>query len=313
VNRNSWLPLLTSLGVVLGPTAMKVAETRAHPGEATTEPPQGQEACVLTSKAQVFKTPSGAGASDLRDVLRLHTQVQIVSARRDWRRIAYQKGGVFSTGWIAAADVGDCEERGGGVDEHEAATDLDDLDVFNGCGLRCDAKSVAVGTLNELKNRWTAPTNADVDPVVDLAALLRRGDDSNRWSTSRGAEVVGYVHDVKKGGDETCNCHAKGEDDIDTHIELVLDPNESGKPNRVIVEVTPRWRAIMQARGVDWTTATLRETLLGRWVRVRGWLFYDREHENESENANPGHAGNWRGTAWEIHPITAITVTSKPH
>ena len=39
-----------------------------------------------------------------------------------------------------------------------------------------------------------------------------------------------------------------------THIELVLSPGDSAKIRRVIVEVTPRWRAAMHAHGVNWST-----------------------------------------------------------
>jgi hypothetical protein len=40
----------------------------------------------------------------------------------------------------------------------------------------------------------------------------------------------------------------------------------AGSPaRRVIVEVTPRWRAIMAAaQGADWSTRALRDRLLGR-------------------------------------------------
>jgi hypothetical protein len=35
---------------------------------------------------------------------------------------------------------------------------------------------------------------------------------------------------------------------------------------------------------------------------------FDEEHDRESENTNPGHSENWRATAWELHPVTAIQV-----
>jgi len=80
----------------------------------------------------------------------------------------------------------------------------------------------------------------------------------------------------------------------------------------VIVEVTPRWRAMMKLQGVDWSTNSLQKTLPGHWVRVRGWLLFDLEHAGEAENTNPGHPRNWRATAWEIHPVTGIETTQKP-
>jgi len=41
----------------------------------------------------------------------------------------------------------------------------------------------------------------------------------------------------------------------DTHIELVLDPMAGSPTQRVVVEVTPRCRAIMAAQGVDLVNA----------------------------------------------------------
>jgi hypothetical protein len=43
-------------------------------------------------------------------------------------------------------------------------------------------------------------------------------------------------------------------------------------------------------------------------VRFEGWLMFDEEHRDESEHSNPGQAGNWRATAWEIHPVTMFKV-----
>lgn len=193
-----------------------------------------------------------------------------------------------------------------------APATLSAQDTYHGCGMAGDARSPTVQVLNRLKNRYTAPDSADVDSQATLAALVRPGDDRTRWDEHRGATIVGYVHDVKPGGIETVNCRARDVPDRDTHIELVLDPMNGGGARRVIVEVTPRWRALMAARGVDWSTPALRRQYLGRWVRVRGWLMFDAEHANASENTAPGRPRNWRATAWEVHPITAIDVVPRP-
>jgi hypothetical protein len=108
------------------------------------------------------------------------------------------------------------------------------------------------------------------------------------------------------------NCHARDASDRDTHIELVLDPLSSSGSERVIVEVTPRTRAFMASGGVDWSTHALRVDLLGRWVRVTGWLFFDAEHTNQSQHTAPGRPDPWRATAWELHPVTAIETVPRP-
>ncbi len=184
--------------------------------------------------------------------------------------------------------------------------------AFDGCPPEGSARSVRVRWLNDLKNRSTTPAHLEIDRSVTLAALLEPGDDHARWNESTAADVTGYVLRVKSGGRETTNCEATDSVHEDTHIELVLSPLDGAPNRRMIVEVTPRWRAAMQAQGVDWSTSALKASIEGHWVKVRGWLFFDAEHRGQSENTAPGNPGNWRATAWEIHPITGIEVVPGP-
>jgi hypothetical protein len=184
--------------------------------------------------------------------------------------------------------------------------------TFHGCGMEGDAHSLGVRARDRLKNRYTAPGPTDMDSAITLEAILAPGNDISRWKVKEGAEIIGYVSDVKRGGIESTNCHARDDADRDTHIELVLDPMQPrGSFLPMIVEVTPRWRYLMSQRGIDWTTRGLRDRFLGRWVKVRGWMLFDLEHERESENTALGRAGNWRATAWEIHPVTSIEVIAR--
>jgi hypothetical protein len=59
---------------------------------------------------------------------------------------------------------------------------------------------------------------------------------------------------------------------------------------------------------MDWSEKTLHAQLMGRWCEFEGWLYFDVSHAEEAENTNPQKPGNWRATAWEVHPITKITV-----
>lgn len=186
------------------------------------------------------------------------------------------------------------------------------LEIFHGCGMEGDARSLGARALDRLKNRYTQPSPEQIDSRITLAAILAPGDDISRWKVKEGAEIVGYVWDVKRGSIETTNCRARDDLDRDTHIELVLDPMHSGSSARMIVEVTPRWRYIMHERGDDWSTRALRDQYLGRWVKVRGWMLFDVEHKGDSENTAPERAANWRATAWEIHPVTSIEVVARP-
>jgi hypothetical protein len=162
-----------------------------------------------------------------------------------------------------------------------------------------------------LKNRVSVPVARDIDSAATLGALLAPGDDRDRWSERRAAIVVGYVRDVEVGGVETVNCLARRPDHRDTHIEVVPGPDDSGQLP-LIVEVTPAWRRLAASRNSDWSTDSLRSLLQGRWVRVTGWLFFDTEHRRQAENTAPGRVGNWRATAWELHPVTEVEVLVQP-
>lgn len=159
--------------------------------------------------------------------------------------------------------------------------------------------------LHRLKNRTAIPQTADFDERVTLDALLQRGDDSSRWSTERAARVQGLVVDVAHAGTEAANCFNPCRRDI--HI-LIANRKEAPKSEQVVLEVTPKLRDWAAAQGIDWSEQTLKAQLIGRWCEFEGWLYFDAGHAEESENIAPGNPENWRGTAWEVHPITKITV-----
>ncbi|HEY0078507.1 MAG TPA: hypothetical protein VGB73_07655 [Pyrinomonadaceae bacterium] len=156
-----------------------------------------------------------------------------------------------------------------------------------------------------LKNRTALPQEADFDRRVTLETLLQPLDDRGRWSESRAVVVEGYVVGVGAGGIEAANCFSPVR--RDTHIYL-SSRRDAQTRERIVAEVTPRIRDWARHHGRDWSEAALRRELAGRWCRVEGWLLFDREHEEEAENTSPGRPGNWRATAWEIHPVTSIEV-----
>lgn len=169
-----------------------------------------------------------------------------------------------------------------------------------GVALSGDARA-----FNRLKNRDEPPRAEDFDVRVTLGELLRPGEDRARWSTSRAAAVEGYVVAVRRGGVESANSFSLFR--RDTHIEVGPRP-DSPPRERLILEVTPRARDRAKSRGMDWSHAALARELTGRRCRFEGWLLFDVNHAEESENVRPGAESNWRATAWEIHPVTAIEV-----
>lgn len=233
----------------------------------------------------------------------------------------YHVTGSGETGWVYrtfvrrfAGDIPGAASGGGGTPlTPPASGPLLDAGSFRSatCGDTGTAKSAALKALNRLKNRTLGPAANQVSAMT-LEDLLFHAPDQIKWSPNSAIEVTGYVAEVKPGGNETCNCGATGPAQLDTHIVLVTDPAEEGTTSKVIVEVSPAWRGLMQSKGVDWSTATLKQQLLHHYVKVAGWMLFDAQHANAADNTNPNGAHNWRGTAWEIHPITALQVLPTP-
>jgi hypothetical protein len=159
--------------------------------------------------------------------------------------------------------------------------------------------------LHRLKNRTAFPEAADFDPRITLDALLQPGDDNHRWSTDRAARIQGLVIDVAYAGIEAANCYSPCRRDI--HI-LIANRNGAAKNEQVVLEVTPHLRTWARERGMDWSAETLHAQLVGHWCEFEGWLYFDVGHAEESEHTAKNNPSNWRATAWEIHPVTKITV-----
>lgn len=173
---------------------------------------------------------------------------------------------------------------------------------------KCPSAGIALTTrarsLHRLKNRTALPQAADFDSTITLDALLQRGDDTHRWSVHRAARIQGEVLDVAYARPEATNCFSPCRRDI--HI-VVAQRKDVARTEQLIVEITPRFQDWARSQGIDWSAETLRQQLVGHWCEFEGWLYFDVGHDEESENVAPGKAGNWRATAWEIHPVTKIT------
>lgn len=173
----------------------------------------------------------------------------------------------------------------------------------------CPASGIALrGGVREaarLKNRTALPRPEEFEPRATLAALLEPGEDRARWSEAKAAVVEGYVLEVRPGGVEAANCYTLAGRDTHIHIAPRKDAPLDG---RFVLEITPRLREWAARQGSDWSEAALASALTGRLCRFEGWLFFDREHADEAANTAPEAVGNWRATAWEIHPITRIEI-----
>jgi hypothetical protein len=159
--------------------------------------------------------------------------------------------------------------------------------------------------INRLKNRTQPPQEFDFNKSVTLPGLLQPGDDRARWSEASAGRVEGFVVRVMNGSVESSNCYSLLQ--RDTHIEVALRQDAAPR-ERVELEVTPRLRQWARGQGWDWSTRALESELVGHWCQFEGWLLFDINHDDESENTAPESSRNWRATAWELHPVTSIKV-----
>ena len=175
--------------------------------------------------------------------------------------------------------------------------------------LNCPSAGIALTrrarNLHRLKNRTALPQASDFDSRVTLDTLLQPGDDTNRWSVERAARVQAFVVDVAYARPEATNCFNPCRRDI--HI-VIANRKDAPKTEQIVVEVTPNLADWAASQGIDWSEKTLQEQLVGHWCEFEGWLYFDAGHAEESENNKPHAPGNWRATAWELHPVTKITV-----
>jgi hypothetical protein len=175
--------------------------------------------------------------------------------------------------------------------------------------LNCPSAGIALTRrardLHRLKNRTALPRPADFDARVTLDALLEAGDDTDRWSTDRAARVQGLVIDVAYARPEATNCFSPCRRDI--HV-VVANRKDAPKTEQVVLEITPNLGNWAASQGIDWSEKTLQAQLVGHWCEFEGWLYFDVGHAEEAENTTPHRSGNWRATAWELHPVTKMSV-----
>lgn len=172
------------------------------------------------------------------------------------------------------------------------------------------------------KNRTQVPCTYSPMTLGDMLALeslpkaVRALPDTDPQAQYLKAEetkavvLEGFLALTKDGGQEGVNCNSNTR--LDTHMELVDDNTEDPRTNRsrhVVAEVTPWFHDAVPA----WSTQNLGQyaSYISDYkapaeknpptkIRVYGYLFFDEAHATG--------ARSWRGTAWEVHPITKIEI-----
>lgn len=137
--------------------------------------------------------------------------------------------------------------------------------------------------------------------------------------------VIGYLYDIKVEGKESSNCQLDpgvDNENVDFHIFIGFDPavaekirdkkalttaeKAATKKQSVIVEMTPHYR---DRNHPEWTAQAV-QAQEGQQVKVLGQLMVDNEHDVSGQNCGrkDATANCWRGTVWELHPVTDFEV-----
>ena len=177
------------------------------------------------------------------------------------------------------------------------------------CPPQGSAQTAKLQAYNVKVNRMDAPSDSDIDDTATMEAILETGPDQDRWSDTNAAELTGYVESIEDGGQESADCFTARE----IRINLSTNSVAMDAGHEVVVIVTPGWRRMMAAQGVDWSLDTLTGKYQGQFVKLRGWFLWDHQAEqravNTADNVGPNIT---RATAWEICPMTAIKLETNP-
>jgi hypothetical protein len=168
--------------------------------------------------------------------------------------------------------------------------------LSNGWGMSGDAKDAKTQDLDRHKNRHKSPRSYDTSATFD--AMLKATSGSAAFNVEKGAVITGYFLSSQPEKGESCNGHSKNSADWDTHCYLGATLNAKAN-ERLIFEVTPRERF--------WSQDQI-DSLQGKKIRITGWLLDDWKHKGESKADKPSNGKDWRGSCWEIHPVTKIEV-----
>ena len=134
---------------------------------------------------------------------------------------------------------------------------------------------------------------------VQLAGFIARF----RKPTSGTADRV-----LKFATAESVNCHLEDATENDIHIPIVTGTTKTSHHEHTSVTAEP----IPRDRPAAWTLEAFRHVQAKRFkVLVRGQLMYDHNH---TPNPNPSSTSTEpkRISSWEVHPVTAFLVCTKP-
>ena len=161
--------------------------------------------------------------------------------------------------------------------------------------------------LTEQKNRQDIPAHYQSMTFAEFRALpvvperYTTSDwETVRTQTQRSVSLEGYIAEVLRAADGATYGRPPEQGDFHVHLREAKVPHcwPAGPQNQQIVtEITPHF----QPPRTGWSYETLRDLCQRQFrVRISGWLLHDYPHLKD--------VGDWRASAWEIHPVMNIEV-----
>lgn len=152
--------------------------------------------------------------------------------------------------------------------------------------------------VNILKNRDI--TKGTVNTAITLDTLLKgMPEDTGRFKTSEYITITGSVLGADDLGPESCNCFTK-DSSMHNSVLYIGHSEFAGKDSVIAVEITAKYKATHKGFNSD--------LLFGHKVTISGYLLYNFDMKKYALNACKKCRTTDRKTAWEICPVTDISI-----
>jgi len=157
--------------------------------------------------------------------------------------------------------------------------------------------------LNRHKNRESVPQASDIDNSVTLQGMYDSKDDSI-FNSDKGVALIGYIFRAADIGMESCNCYTEDKSKYSVNVYISKDPitKQTKTSECMVAVITPYSKTL----NTNWTADYITDKLIGKRVKLTGWLIYDYVKSNESVETNSNGTQLDRRTIWGVCPVTDI-------
>jgi hypothetical protein len=157
--------------------------------------------------------------------------------------------------------------------------------------------------LNIHINRDNAPQASDFDKGVTLKRMYDSKDDSI-FNADKAAALEGYILKVSNNNMESCNCFTEDKSEYSFNVYISMNPltKETRAADCIVAVITPYSRTLHS----EWTFDYFSYKMVGKKVRISGWLIYDYLHSSLSVETNSNGTQPDRRTIWGICPTTDV-------